>query len=176
MASGLDAAPRQRGGSPIDHLTCPNDPTHEHEEVPYACSDVPYDNGPFLEYDRREGWSADAIKDPKGSGRSEEEIACFFQNWFFFGLLADTLGASFLADDFVVPGREQPKGEQRNGEQRKVLTTRKLVSLMLQWYDEMQTLSLDSLRKHATRIDANLWRVCNIMSDWGLDQKSPLNQ
>ena len=156
----------ETGGTPADHFTAPRTPTYQPAEVLYACVGTPDDDLlPFLSYPYRKGWKKKDILSPKESGRSEKEIAAFFQNWLFFSFLADVLRKPIDRMDFVV----------LNSSDELVLTTQPLKKLLQDWCKRDCVLSQPAQERHGKRVDEIMSRICDVMSEWTLQFNSPLN-
>ncbi|RDL30357.1 Uncharacterized protein BP5553_10235 [Venustampulla echinocandica] len=154
------------GGTPVDHLPLPRNPTHPPIEIPYIKEGEEYDGGPFITFPSRRGWTEKDICDPKNSGKTARETVAFFQTWFFWGLLTDILRVPVRELDLV---RENKCGQ-------KVITTFRLPQLILKWYDRERYLSRKAQEKYAMRVDKNLWRLSNILSWWALHRTAPFDQ
>ncbi|RFU30656.1 hypothetical protein B7463_g5707, partial [Scytalidium lignicola] len=154
------------GGRPVDHLPLPREPTYELPSWQFLCEKEEYDGGPFLTYHSRQGWTDEEIYDPKKSNKSPEEVASFFQNWFFWGLLTKVMRMPIRTSDFV---RNDKLG-------RPVITTKQLPDLVNIWYTRDRRLSLRAQEKYAIEVDRNLWCLCNILNDWNLRESSPFDE
>jgi hypothetical protein len=62
----------------------------------------------------------------------------------------------------------------KNGQQ--VITTRALPDLIIRLYDRDQYLSHKAQKRHAMRVDRNLWRLCNILDWWNVHKSAPFDE
>jgi hypothetical protein len=85
----------------MDHLQVPKGPIRGHIEVPLYCSDG-YDNGTFLQYVDRLGWTRDEITNTSTTNRTIDEIHALLQRWCYFGIMHEIFGPIDM-DDFTVP-------------------------------------------------------------------------
>ena len=80
----------------MDHCLTPRNPVHPPMLVPVAFKE-PYDNGPFLTYPQRKGWSNEDLFNcnlkeggvSRPSRFSGAEITGFIQRWLFLGFIAE---------------------------------------------------------------------------------------
>ena len=134
--------------------------------VPYLCQDK-YDEGPFLDYPRRLGlpnFEVDrTLRLSHRLSRASREILAavppveaepFFQNWLFFGLLHEILGALYRHDDFVTT--------LLDGEiEKPIITTERLLSRLEAWEAQLtqDTGSLTAVYEHIVKC-LNLTYAC----------------
>lgn len=154
-----------RVGLPIDHLPLPREWKYDPPVWPFHCEGEEYDGGPFLEYPARQGWSEADILDPGSSDRSDEEIGCFFQNWFFFGLLSSALREPIKVSDFV--------DEDESGQ--RVITTKNLPDMIMTWLRQDDLLPQQTQEIHAVALDQSLRCMGNILSHWVRDSLGPFD-
>jgi hypothetical protein len=112
----------------MDHLLRPEGVknfikvTYNAEESEY------YDDGEFLGFPGRRGWTEqDLLGENEFGGRSTEEVERFFQTWLFFGMAIEILkaaGISVQTNDFLCP---EP------GESGHVVNTERLPSILMEW-------------------------------------------
>ncbi|EWZ83155.1 hypothetical protein FOWG_13086 [Fusarium oxysporum f. sp. lycopersici MN25] len=108
------------GGTPVDHLSIPRRPTHNPPEMVFLGQELTFDGGSFIGYPSRKGWAEKDVYEPGSSGKSREEIVGFFQIWFFWGLLEDTLRIRIHESNLA---KENALGQQ-------VISTRDLPGLV----------------------------------------------
>jgi hypothetical protein len=116
----------------MDHLVIPKG--KKHVEVPF----IPQERfaGTFEEYPKHQGWSDHELHEDRGfGGKPARQIAGFFQNWLFFGLLADTLtagGVSWSINDFIVENRHAAAAAGQ-GQHPLLVSTARLPVIMDEW-------------------------------------------
>ena len=84
----------------MGHLVEPDKLPEDLRRVPYLCR-TPYDQGDFISYPVRTGWSDEDLRDPSESGRTIPEIESFLQTWLWFGLLHAFFGSFVAEADFT---------------------------------------------------------------------------
>jgi len=108
----------------MDHLILPEG-AEPYITVPYRCTEH-YDDGDFLTYPERKGWTREHLLSKENfGGRSSAEVEAFFQTWLYFGCLLEILkvaGVQTKAQDFIDDGDELP-----------VVTTKKLPHMLRKW-------------------------------------------
>jgi len=108
----------------MDHLILPKG-AEPYITVPYRCTEH-YDDGDFLTYPERKGWTREHLLGKENfGGRSSAEVEAFFQTWLYFGCLLEILkvaGVQTKAQDFIDDGDELP-----------VVTTKKLPHMLRKW-------------------------------------------
>ena len=92
--------------------------------VPYRCTE-PYDDGSFVGYPGRKGWTIPELMTRQAATRTSEELVAFLQSWSYFGLLHTVFSptdSGFNQEAFI-----------EQDEQSLKVTTKKLPELVLQW-------------------------------------------
>ena len=116
----------------MDFLPLARDPIdHGRPTILPVFSDTGYDGGPFLGYlDRHPNVLYSATTDE--AEVQEQDIEIHYQNWLFFGLLAELLGDLFDEDDFLVFDERLNANRITTGKMRKLLRRWKKVLPTLQ--------------------------------------------
>jgi hypothetical protein len=105
------------------------------------------------------------MSDPENSGKTPNEVASFFQSWFFFRLLTDVLRMSVPALDFV---RINVNGQS-------VITTKNLPEYIFRWINREQKLSPKAQEKYVERVNKALWHMHTIFNEWWLFANVPFD-
>lgn len=153
------------GGLPVDHMGLPSHMAYTPPPLPYLCNEA-YDGGSLSGYPARQNWTVDDIKFPEDSGKSAEEIASFFQNWFFWGLLETSLRKPVHVSDFV--------RNDRIG--RVVVTTKNLPEMTSDWIIRSRQLSDTAQQKHIELVIKNHRYICNFWNEWFLEDNVPFDE
>jgi hypothetical protein len=119
----------------MDHLPLPAG-VEPYIMVPYdAPQSEYYDGKAFLGYPKRCGWNEkDLMGENSFGNRTKEQVERFFQTWLFFGMAIEvfkSLNITVDTEDFLCPS-PYPNTEP-GSPQKRIVTTAKLPSLMLEW-------------------------------------------
>jgi Heterokaryon incompatibility protein (HET) len=77
----------------MEHLLAPKEPIYPILEVTCLCRiDPEYTFGPFADFPSSRGFDKDEILLREFPGKTDEEVACFLQEWLFFALLTEVFG------------------------------------------------------------------------------------
>jgi hypothetical protein len=114
----------------MDHFLIPKGA--EHIEVPYICHQT-FD-GAYDDYPERQGWTEHELKgDAEFGSRPPQQIAAFFQNYLFFGILTEVfriVGVKWDINDFII---------KRRAEQ--FVSTAALPTIIKEWSDQAEVLT-----------------------------------
>ena len=138
----------------MDHIPNVTPVVYEHPRVPYirpAEYEYKYGSGQWVNFPYRCGWyDPNFLKIEFSLSNSEHDrrFSSFLQNWFYFGLLAETLGIPINVADFV-------DGNDDN----QTITTRRLPEFIDQWSSRVHRLSQSEKAECAKNLD-------NFLREW----------